>query len=115
MEKMEGVTGAMTLVMTPVSIFAMLFVISGLVLLVGRFIMGGELTYGQVLACEGYISLILVLQAAVLTPTSSRQRIGPDHARPRALLRQRCFDRCRRTHACHGRHLRTLAGHTRRR
>jgi hypothetical protein len=68
MKKMEGVTGAMTLVMTPVSVFIMLFFISGMVLLVGRFVMGGELTYGQVLACEGYISLILVLQAAVLTP-----------------------------------------------
>ena len=65
---MEGITSATTLVMTPVSVFVMVFVISGLVLLVGRFIMGGELTYGQVLACEGYISLILVLQAVVLTP-----------------------------------------------
>ena len=68
MEKMEGITSATTLVMTPVSVFVMVFVISGLVLLVGRFIMGGELTYGQVLACEGYISLLLVLQAVVLTP-----------------------------------------------
>jgi hypothetical protein len=68
MEMTEGVTGPITLIMTPVSVFIMVFVISGLVLLVGRFIMGGELTYGQVLACEGYISLILVLQAAVLTP-----------------------------------------------
>ncbi len=68
MEKMEGITSATTLVMTPVSIFVMLFIVSGLVLLVGRFIMGGEITYGQVLAAEGYISLILVLQVAVLTP-----------------------------------------------
>jgi hypothetical protein len=68
MEKMSGVTNVVTLVMVPVMTFIMLFIFAGVLLLVGRFALGGELTYGQMLALEAYAMLITVPQNIVLTP-----------------------------------------------
>lgn len=67
-EKMQGVMGALTLVLSPASTFAMTFVTAALLLLVGRYVLGGEIKYGQTLAIQGYTSLILILQVIVLTP-----------------------------------------------
>lgn len=68
MEKMQGVTEASTLIITPISIFVLMFITSGIILLAGRYALGGEISYGQVLAMQGYASLILILQVLVLTP-----------------------------------------------
>ncbi|MBT3342499.1 MAG: hypothetical protein HN712_13870 [Gemmatimonadetes bacterium] len=68
MKKMSGFAEASTLVVTPITIFALTFITAGLLLLVGRLVLGGDIKYGQVLAVQGYTSLILILQAIVLTP-----------------------------------------------
>ena len=68
MAKMSGVTSIGTLVAAPVMIFVMVFAFSGVLLLVGRYALGGDVTYGQMLAVEGYAMVISILQNVVLTP-----------------------------------------------
>ena len=68
MGKMSGAMGTVTVVMAPLSSFAMLFIFAGVYLLIGRFVLGGDVTYGQMLAVHAYASLITILQLIVLTP-----------------------------------------------
>jgi hypothetical protein len=68
MSSMGGITGTITLVMVPLMIFIMLFLAALIFLLVSKFILGGDVTYGQMLAVAGYSYLIIILQAIVMTP-----------------------------------------------
>ena len=66
-EKVMAATQIGGLVAAPVMTFVMLFVAAGLLLLLAK-LMGGEGTYGQMLAVYAYGSLIGVLKAIVVTP-----------------------------------------------
>lgn len=66
--KMSGVSHVAALVMAPLSTFAIVFILGGVMLAIGRFVLGGEPVYGQTLAVAGYTSLIGVVQTAVMTP-----------------------------------------------
>lgn len=68
MAKMSGLTRAAVLASTPVMTFAMVFIAGAVLLAVGRFALGGEVAYGQMLAVAGYASLIGVVQTAWMTP-----------------------------------------------
>ena len=68
MKKMSGVMQTATLVMVPVMTFVMAFVFAGVLLLLGRFALGGDISYGQMLSLQAYAMLITVPQNIVLTP-----------------------------------------------
>lgn len=67
-EKMGEMTRILPLITTPIIIFAMLFVVSGVFLLVSRVLLGGEVNYGQMLVVGGYSYMIILAQIVVLTP-----------------------------------------------
>ena len=68
MKKVSGVTQTATLVMVPVMTFVMAFIFAGVLLLIGRFGLGGSISYGQMLSLQAYTMLITVPQNIVLTP-----------------------------------------------
>ena len=68
MEKMAGVSSISSIAAPPVMVFAMVFIAAGVLLLVGRLALGGEVTYGKTLALAGYVTLISVPHNIVLTP-----------------------------------------------
>jgi hypothetical protein len=68
MEKMAGLTGVMTMVSTPITMFIMALIFGAIYLLIGRLVLGGELAYTQMLCIHAYTSLITILQLIVLTP-----------------------------------------------
>ena len=68
MKTMSGVTETATLVMVPVMTFVMAFIFAGVLLLIGRFALGGDISYGQMLSLQAYTMLITVPQNIVLTP-----------------------------------------------
>lgn len=68
MEKMSGFSSVASLVGVPVVTFIMVFIFSGVLLLIARFGLGGDVSYGQMLAVEGYSMLISVPQNIILTP-----------------------------------------------
>jgi hypothetical protein len=68
MKKMSGVTQTATLVMVPVMTFIMACVFAGVLLLIGRFALGGDISYGQMLSLQAYTMLITVPHNIVLTP-----------------------------------------------
>lgn len=91
MAKMSGVSHVAALVMAPLSTFAMVFIFGGVMLAIGRFILGGELVFGQALAVAGYTSLISVVQAAVMTPLRQAKgtmmaTLGPGLLLPDGML-----------------------------
>ena len=48
--------------------FILLFIIAGILLLIARYGLGGEVSYGQMLAVWGYSSLIGIIAIIVRTP-----------------------------------------------
>jgi len=66
--KMQGISQISTLVVIPVGAFALLFIIAGVLLLVSRYGLGGQVAYGQMLAVWGYSSLVGIAAAVVRTP-----------------------------------------------
>lgn len=68
MESMSGLTNTVSIVMVPIMTFIMLFLFAGILLLIGRFVLGGDISYGQMLALEGYSMLIAIPHNIVLTP-----------------------------------------------
>lgn len=68
MQSMSGVTNVVSIVMVPVMIFVMLFIFAGILLLLGRFLLGGDISYRQMLALQGYSMLISVPHTIILTP-----------------------------------------------
>lgn len=61
-------TGIASYVMVPVASFVMLFVIGGILLLIGRFGLGGQVSYGQMLSVFAYSSLVGIVAIVVRTP-----------------------------------------------
>ena len=91
MSKMAGVTQVATLVMVPIMAFVMLFIISLVFLLVSKLILGGDVTYGQMLAVAAYSYLITILQMIVITPLRLAKEtmmlaIGPGILLPEEML-----------------------------
>lgn len=68
MQQMQEAAPAMTVVAIPVVSFLWLFIVGGILLLVANPILGGEATYGQMLAVTAYAGLVKVLQAIVTVP-----------------------------------------------
>lgn len=91
MGKMAGVTQVATLVMVPIMAFVMLFVVSLVFLLVSKLILGGDVTYGQMLAVAAYSYLITILQMIVITSLRLAKEtmmlaIGPGILLPEEML-----------------------------
>ena len=78
---MEQMAEAMGLVLIPIGTFLWLFVAGGVLLLLANPILGGEATYGQMLAVTAYASLAKLAQTIVIIPillsTGSLVIIGP--------------------------------------
>ena len=68
MEQMQEAAPALALLWIPVASFLWLFIVGGVVLLVANPILGGEASYGQMLAVTAYASLVKVVQAIVTVP-----------------------------------------------
>lgn len=68
MQGMQGMTRISTLVGAAVSIFAILFISSGVLLLIARYALEGKVQYGQMLAVWGYASLVGIIGVLVRTP-----------------------------------------------
>lgn len=66
--QMQGVTRISTAVAAPISVFVMLFVAGGVLLLVARYALEGKVRYGQMLAVWGYASLVGIIGLLVRTP-----------------------------------------------
>jgi len=67
-EMMQKTGGIASMITVPVLGFVFLFIIAGILLLIGRYGLGGEVTYGQMLAVWGYSSLIGIIAIIVRTP-----------------------------------------------
>lgn len=72
-EKMKRVGEAVALINVPIVAFVSVFVAGGLLLLLAK-ILGGEATYGQMLAVYAYGSLIGVLKSITVTPLMISER-----------------------------------------
>jgi len=68
MDMMQKTGGIASMVTVPVLGFILLFIIAGILLLIARFGLGGEVSYGQMLAVWGYSSLIGIIAIIVRTP-----------------------------------------------
>lgn len=68
MEMMQKTGGIASMVAVPVLGFILLFIIAGILLLIARYGLGGEVSYGQMLAVWGYSSLIGIIGIIVRTP-----------------------------------------------
>lgn len=68
MEMMQKTGGIASMVAIPVFGFILLFIIAGILLLIARYGLGGEVSYGQMLAVWGYSSLIGIIAIIVRTP-----------------------------------------------
>ncbi len=79
MEKMQGATQTTGLVMIPIMSFVWLFVAGAVLLVVGNFILGGEATYGQMLAVNAYASLVSLVKLVVTTPLMLAQKTAVIH------------------------------------
>jgi len=66
-KKSQGMMEAGTLIVTPIMTFVMLFITAGVYLMLGR-LLGGALSYGQMLAINAYAMLIAIPQQVVKTP-----------------------------------------------
>lgn len=81
MEQMAEAAPAMGLVLIPIGTFLWLFAAGGVLLLLANPILGGEATYGQMLAVTAYASLAKLAQTIVIIPillsTGSLVIIGP--------------------------------------
>ncbi len=81
MEQFREAAPAMALLWIPIASFLWLFIVGGVMLLVGNPILGGEASYGQMLAVTAYASLVKVVQAVVTVPftmkTGTVLVIGP--------------------------------------
>lgn len=69
--QMQGVTSISsisTVVVTPISVFVMLFISGGVLLLIARYVLEGKVQYGQMLAVWGYASLVGIIGVLVRTP-----------------------------------------------
>ena len=90
MEQMKAAAPAMTLVSVPIVSFLMLFLLGGVLLLLGNPILGGEANYGQMLAVTAYASLVKVIQTIVTVPillaTGSLVVFGPGLLLPEEML-----------------------------
>ena len=90
MEQMADSAPAMGLVLIPIGTFLWLFASGGVLLLLANPILGGEATYGQMLAVTAYASLAKLAQAVVIIPillsTGSLVIIGPGLLLPEEML-----------------------------
>jgi hypothetical protein len=78
----EKSTGPATLVMVPVSAFAILFILGGVLLLVARLLLHGEATYAQTLAVWGYATLIGIPALLVRIPLMLAKQTAVVHLGP---------------------------------
>lgn len=68
MQGMQGMTRISTMVGAPISVFVMLFISGGVLLLIARYVLEGKGQYGQMLAVWGYASLVGIIGVLVRTP-----------------------------------------------
>ena len=68
LEKVRKSSAIGAMIGIPVGSFAVLFLAGGVLLLIARFALGGEVAYGQMLAVYGYSSLIGIAALLVRTP-----------------------------------------------
>ena len=66
--QMQGVTRISTVVVTPIAVFAGLFIAGGVLLLIARYVLDGKVRYGQMLTVWGYSSLVSIIGLLVRTP-----------------------------------------------
>lgn len=80
MEEMQGSMQTAGLVMVPIGGFIGLFVAGAILLALANFILGGEATYGQMLAVYGYASLVGIVRLIVTTPLMLAKKTAIVHS-----------------------------------
>lgn len=82
LEMMQGVGKVAGLVAAPIGVFVVLFVIGAVLLLLTKAILGGDATYGQMLAVAGYASLIGIISMIVRVPLMLAKETAIIHMGP---------------------------------
>lgn len=86
LELAQKSSGIAAMVGVPLTTFVMLFVAGGVLLLIGRFALGGDLTYGQALVVWAYASLVGVISSLVRVPLMLAKGTAMVHTGPAVLL-----------------------------
>ena len=86
MEQAQKASVISAMVMVPVGAFALLFILAGVLLLLTNFILGGDATYGQMLAVWGYSSLIGIIALIVRVPLMLAKQTMVIHTGPGVLV-----------------------------
>ena len=86
MEQAQKASVISAMVMVPVGAFALLFILAGVLLLLTNFILGGDATYGQMLAVWGYSSLIGIIALIVRVPLMLAKQTMAIHTGPGVLV-----------------------------